>query len=435
VNPFIVYFLFLGVPLLLILTVNVISNKRKSLKAMAKLTDAKKSGLGEPASLHPYIDPNICLGCGTCVTACPEGEILGMINNKAVLVSPSSCIGHGACRTACPTDAITLVFGTESRGVEIPLVSPQFETNIAGIYIAGELGGMGLIRNAINQGIQAIAAIAKKCNAGPAMDYDLIIVGAGPAGLSASLAAKEKGLKFITLEQDTVGGTISHYPRGKVVMTAPAKLPIIGKFQFREASKEKLVEFWDEVLKKADLSIRTGERVDDIVTVAGGFNVKTNTGELQTKTVLLAMGRRGTPRKLDVTGESLPKVVYRLIDPEQYAGQQVLVVGGGDSALEAALAIAEQPGTTTVLSYRSEAFSRAKSKNREKVDAAVLAGRLTVMLSSQVTNITATTVSIEVGGQIREVPNDHIIVCAGGILPTPFLKKIGINVEERFGTA
>ena len=404
-------------------------------KALKKMQDAKESGLTEPASLHPAIDPSICLGCGTCVTACPEGEILGLINRKAVLVSPSSCIGHGACQEACPTGAITLVFGTETRGIEIPMLSPQFETTVPGIFIAGELGGMGLIKNAIIQGTQAVNAIKKRTKKTPGGYLDLLIVGAGPAGISAALAAKQNGLNFIVVEQDTVGGTVAHYPRGKIVMTQPAVLPLVGKFQFREASKETLMEFWESAANKIKEKLKTEHRVESVEAIEDGFQVTTNKQSFRTGSVLLAMGRRGTPRKLEVPGEDLPKVIYRLIDPEQYANRRVLVVGGGDSALEAALAIAEQPGTVTTLSYRSPAFTRAKPKNRERVTALGELGKLQVLLNSNVQSIAESQVLIKTEDGVSELPNDDVLVCAGGVLATPFLKKAGINVEEKFGAA
>ena len=434
VSPLSLYSLSIAGTALALVSFSLWRNRHSSRLALQKWSEAKQSGLVEPASLHPLIDPNVCLGCGTCVTACPEGAVLGLVNRKAQLVAPASCIGHGACREACPTGAISLVFGSATRGVEIPMLSPNFESSVPGLFIAGELGGMGLIKNAITQGQQAAeaAARARKSRSG---DYDLVIVGAGPAGLSAALAAQRNKLRYVVLEQDTVGGTIAHYPRGKVVMTAPAALPVVGKFQFREASKEKLVEFWQSVVDRSGLEIHTGQRVSDIRQTGKGFTVETEQGmSLEAKTVLLAMGRRGTPRKLGVEGEQLPKVVYRMIDPEQYAGRRVLVVGGGDSALEAALAIAEQPGSTVTLSYRSDAFSRAKTKNRDRVAAAEQAGVIRVMLQSNITSIGDAAVDISTAGGTETLPNDDVIVCAGGILPTPFLKQIGIHVEEKFGT-
>jgi thioredoxin reductase/ferredoxin len=404
-------------------------------RSVAAREAALEAGLGEPPTLHPVIDPEQCIGCGTCVTACPEGEILGLVNGRAELVEPSRCIGHGACRTACPSGAITLVFGTEKRGVDIPLVAPNFETNIPGIFIAGELGGMGLIRNAIEQGRQALEATLERGRAGRESQLDVVIVGAGPAGFSASLAALQHKLRFVTIEQDTLGGTVSHYPRGKVVMTTPVHLPIFGKVKLRETTKEQLLEFWQGVEEKAGLQVRYLERLEEVTPTADGFQVRTTRGTHETRSVILAIGRRGTPRKLGVPGEGQEKVVFRLIDPRGYRGRHVLVVGGGDSALEAAASLADEPGTTVTLSYRSEAFSRAKPKNRTRVEAAETQGRLRVLLRSQVRSIGPDRVAIDHAGTTMEIPNDGVIVCAGGILPTPFLKKIGIEVETKHGTA
>jgi thioredoxin reductase len=242
-------------------------------------------------------------------------------------------------------------------------------------------------------------------------------------------------MRFVTLEQDTLGGTVAHFPRGKIVMTKPVKLPLIGTVRITETSKEKLLAFWQDVVAKTGLKISFRERVENISKDGEVFTIKTTNTVYRARAVLLCIGRRGTPRTLDVEGEHLPKVVYRLIDPEQYAGQQVLVVGGGDSALEAATSIAEVGGTTVTLSYRGENFNRAKEANRRKVDAARDAGRLRVMLNSNVLSIAETTVNVEQSGQVHKLPNHAVIVCAGGILPTPFLKEIGVNVETKYGTA
>lgn len=407
--------------------------RKRERNSIAQREAAKKAGLTEPASLHPVIDPSRCLGSGTCVSACPEGDVLGLIRRKAELINPTKCIGHGACQRACPHDAISLVFGTEKRGIDIPNVQPNFETNVPGLFIAGELGGMGLIRNAVEQGRQAMDSIRKKKKG--KFDYDVAIVGAGPAGISATLSAHENKLRYVTIEQDSFGGTVAHFPRGKLVMTQPVILPTVGKVKFRETSKEKLMEFWQSVRKKTGIKINTGERMENIEPQNGGHKVTTDKGSYKVRSVLLTIGRRGTPRKLGVPGEEQTKVVYRLVDPEQYKGQHVLVVGGGDAALEAATSIAEQPGTTVALSYRSGSFSRAKEKNRNKVDEMAKAGRLNVLLSSNVKKIHEDKVEIDQEGQLHNLPNNGIIVCAGGILPTPFLKQIGIEVETKHGTA
>ena len=412
---------------------------RKEHRSKAALRESREAGLTEPASLHPVINQSLCIGCTSCVRACPEQSVLGIVGGKAALINPTHCIGHGACQTACPMGAISLVFGTATRGLDIPLVGPNFETNIPGIFIAGELGGMGLIRNAITQGRQAVDAIRSylKEQGKPASReaYDLLIVGAGPAGFAASLAAKEQGLRYVTLEQESFGGTVSHYPRGKIVMTAPVELPIVGKTRFKETTKESLLEFWQQVREENDLEIHYSEQVDAIERVDGVFSIVTKTGSYAARAVLLSIGRRGTPRKLGVDGEELSKVVYRLIDPEQYQGQHVLVVGGGDSALEAAISLADVPGTTVALSYRADAFSRAKPKNRDKVDAAAKAGRLNVLLKSEVMKISERDVLLSAGEKELALPNDAVIVCAGGVLPTPFLQDIGIEVETKYGSA
>lgn len=422
------YVLPLTVPLLIYLY------KRKRHQKIAEETwhEAVASGLTEPATLHPVFDPNLCLGSGGCYKACPE-QAIGIIDGKGVLVSPALCIGHGACAISCPVGAIKLVFGTETRGVDIPQLKPNFETNVPGIFIAGELGGMGLIRKAVEQGRQAMDFISKRGRT--KTPHDVIVIGAGPAGISATLAAKHHGLRCVTLEQeDTCGGSTLHYPRGKLVMTAPMNLPIFGKVKVKEISKEALVKVWEDVVAKTGIKINFSERMEKIERQGDAFFIVTNRANYLTHSVLLSIGRRGTPRKLDVPGEELEKVMYRLIDPEQYQGKHVLVVGGGDAALEAAVAISEQPGATVTLSYRGNAFNRVKPKNRERMEKATTLGQLRLLLESNVKQILPATVQIDQKGTGIELPNDAVIVCAGGILPTPLLKEIGIHIETRHGT-
>lgn len=426
---YLLYVLPLAVPLVLYLF------KRSRHQKIAKETwrESVESGLTEPATLHPVFDPNLCIGSGGCYKACPEHAI-GIIDGKGILISPALCIGHGACATSCPVGAIKLVFGTETRGVDIPQLKPNFETNVPGIFIAGELGGMGLIRKAVEQGRQAMESILKRGRA--KTPHDVVVIGAGPAGISATLAAKHHGLRCVTLEQeDTFGGSTLHYPRGKLVMTAPMNLPIIGKVKIREISKEALMKLWEDVVAKAGIKINFGERMEKIERQGDTFTVVTNRTSYLTRSVLLSIGRRGTPRKLDVLGEELEKVVYRLVDPEQYRGKHVLVVGGGDAALEAAVAISEEPGATVTLSYRGNAFNRVKPKNRELMKKTSGSGRLRLLLESNVKQILPATVQLDHKGTAIDLPNDAVIVCAGGILPTPFLKEIGIQIETRHGNS
>ncbi|HZW60256.1 MAG TPA: NAD(P)-binding domain-containing protein [Woeseiaceae bacterium] len=402
------------------------------------LVESIEEGLNEPPTLHPEIDHTTCIGCTNCVQACPEQDshtVLGMIGKKAHLVGPTNCIGHGACKAVCPVGAIKLVFGTSRRGVDIPYVSPTFETNVPGVFIAGELGGMGLIRNAVEQGSQAMQSIRKLVSAPHRNSLDTVIIGAGPAGFAATLAATDFSLKHVTVEQEELGGTVAHFPRRKLVMTQPANLPIVGKMRFKEVQKESLIEFWRDVESKTGITINYGERVDAIEAApTGGFVVRTSRRNYNTRTVLIAIGRRGSPRKLGVPGEDLSKVVYRVIDPEQYRGRRVLVVGGGDSALEAATSIASEPGTTVTLSYRSGSFSRAKPKNRDLVAQMSESGRLRVLFNSNVQSIAEDHVEIALQDATEQIPNDAVVVSAGGILPSAFLRTIGIEVETKWGT-
>lgn len=409
----------------------------KQLRPRVTLEESVAAGLLEPASLHPVIDTSQCIGCGACVGACPEmpdHQVLGVIDGKAQLVSPTDCIGHGACKVACPTHAIELVFGTETRGVNIPVLNANFESNVPGVYIAGELGGMGLIRNALTQGHQAMEAIAAAKRRDPKR-LDVVIVGAGPAGFAAALTAKSLGMRYVVLEQESLGGCVFQYPRSKLVMTQPVTLPIVGRLQFKVVSKEQLLEFWEKTTTQQQLDVRVRQQVVQVDRSADAFVVRTAAGlALPCSSVLLAIGRRGTPRKLGVSGESLPKVVYRLIDPEQYRGAQVLVVGGGDSALEAAASIAEQPNSYVTLSYRGAVFTRAKPRNRERVAAATAAGKLQVLLESTVKGIEAGAVRLMHSSREQVLRNDFVIVNAGGVLPNDFLQAIGVQVETKYGT-
>jgi thioredoxin reductase (NADPH) len=407
---------------------------RKSKIVEEKVKKAKETGLHEPVSLHPYIDVNKCIQTGACITACPEHDILGIINGKATLINASQCIGHGACFHACPTGAISLRIGTEKRGVDLPHVDQNFETNVPGIFIAGELGGMGLIRNAVEQGKQATENIVKAIKKNHHASYDLIIIGAGPAGIAACLTAKKHGIKFLLLEQDTLGGTVFTFPRKKIVMTSPMDLPLYGKIKLFETSKAELLDLWQTVMKKNNIAVQENSKVDSVVSEDGIIKVATLKGEqFTTAAVLLAIGRRGTPRKLNIPGELKEKVAYRLLEPEEINGKDIIVVGGGDSAIETALLLADQ--NHVVLSYRNEVFNRIKPVNSMALNKAVAAGKLEVRLNTNLVLIEDEYVTLSVGkeGEIIKLRNDLVYIFAGGELPTQFLEKTGIKITKKFG--
>ena len=411
-------------------------NSRKSLKIQEKIDQAKESGFHEPVSLHPVVNLDMCIGSGACITACPEKDILGIVNGRAFPINASRCVGHGACFYACPVQAISLCIGTEKRGVDLPHVSPEFETNIPGIFIAGELGGMGLIKNGVEQGRQAVENIVKKIKRSSNSDLDLVIVGAGPAGVSASLNAKKHNLNFITLEQDSLGGTVYNFPRHKIVMTSPMDLPLYGKVKFTEISKTELLQLWTEVLSANKINIQDQEKVEGILRYNDYFEVTTDKGSYKSRAVLLAIGRRGSPRKLGVPGEEKEKVFYRLLEPELIHNNKILVVGGGDSAIETAILLREEANQVTI-SYRSDSFSRLKQKNLEKITKAINDGEIKVLYNSKVIEIFDDKVALELNDSDRhiEIQNHLVYVFAGGDLPTKFLEKIGIAITTKFGEA
>ena len=421
---------------LIVVFIYLRKQRRESKRVEAKIVQAKLDGMYEPVSLHPVVDEGSCIRTGACIAACPEHDILGIRNGKATTINASHCVGHGACFHACPTQAITLCIGTEKRGVELPHVGQNFETNVPGIFIAGELGGMGLIKNAVEQGRQAVDNIVKSLKKNHEATYDLIIVGAGPAGISASLNAKKHHLKFLTLEQDTLGRTVFTFPRSKIVMTSAMDVPLHGKVKLSETSKTELLDFWNGVLQKNTIAIKENTKVEAIIPENGNFKVETFAGEqFTTCAVLLSIGRRGTPRKLGVPGETLEKVAYRLLEAEEIHGKDIMVVGGGDSAIESALLLADQNKVT--LTYRSDVFSRIKPKNNTKITEAIAGGRINVMFNTNPVRIEKNSVIVSSGIEQKEltIKNDLIYIFAGGELPIQFLQKIGIRITKKFGEA
>jgi thioredoxin reductase len=247
------------------------------------------------------------------------------------------------------------------------------------------------------------------------------------------LQAESQGLRYVTIDQDDVGGTLLSYPRQKLVMTQPMDIPIYGRFGRREARKEELLELWREIIARTGVAINTFERLEDATRVNGHFEVNTTKASYATRNILLAIGRRGTPRKLGVPGEDLPNVTYRLIEPEQYAGRSVLVVGGGDSAVEAAVTLADQAGARVALCHRRDAFSRVKPDNRRRIETAAASGAVEVRFGTEVREIGRDRVRLARGEEHSELEVDYTLVFAGGVMPTPLLERLGVEIETKFG--
>jgi len=425
----------LGILLMLgVLTISYQSwrRSRRAQEEQHEVPHKRIEKLQMPPSLHPFIDLDRCIGCGSCVASCPEAGVLGMVNLQAALVRADHCVGHGKCEAACPVGAITLVLGSAAQGVEVPVTDEFFQTRVPGIYVAGELRGVGLIRNALLQGMQCLDAIAARPRRLRA-DFEVIIVGAGPAGLGATLQAAAKKIQYLTLEQDDIGGAIIKYPRRKIVMTAPLHLPGYGKIHFREVRKEDLLQEWQKIITTTGVKIHTQKRVDQVAASRHGFLEVTTGGERYTAgNIILALGRRGTPRKLGVPGEQLAKVVYQLEEAESFAGRRCLVVGGGDSAIECALQLAAA-GAMVTFSYRQGTISRARIRNRQLLQEAIQQRRVRALMPSVVREIGPEAVSLEVEGQIKMLHNDNVFVMAGGVLPFEFLKQAGIAMRTLYG--
>ena len=398
-----------------------------------------------PASIHPNIDPDICIGSAACVQACPEKDVIGLVHGRAKLINPLACVGHGACAASCPVDAISLVFGTAKRGVELPVIDPTFQTSRPGVYVVGELGGMGLIRNAITQGREVGEYIAATDRRGHGDVLDALVIGAGPAGISATLSLMNQGLRVLLLEREEFGGTIAHYPRAKVVMTGVLDIPRYGKVRKRTMRKEDLIGLWQDIRGRTDLPVQTGELVESLDPDGlGNWIVRSTSGAYRAANVVLALGRRGSPRKLGVPGEELGKVYYRLIEPEMFREQHVLVVGGGNAAAECALALAggfgDSPrggGCASIsISYRRAEFARLRGQVREQLEAALASKRIRPLLSTNLISISPLEVVLERDdGSTFSIYNDSVIVQIGGTSPTQLLTTFGVATETKYGEA
>jgi thioredoxin reductase (NADPH) len=405
--------------------------RKKEEKAREKFKKMKVSGLDEAMTMHPHIDAMQCIGCGVCLRACPEGEVLGLIEGKAVLIHGAKCVGHGLCAEACPVGGIELIMAKPGRSADLPVIDSNFETTVKGMFIVGELGGMGLIKNAISQGKKVIEYITSLPQSTRDGMVDVAIIGAGPSGLTAGLTAQEKNLRYIVLEQGDIGGTILQYPRAKIVMTNPVELPLWGKLKFTEASKEQLLELWNAIIEKTKLKIATNEKVSNVQYANDEFTLTTSTKQVTARYVVLALGRRGTPRKLGVPGEERSKVAYRLIDAASHNNEHIMVVGGGDSAIEAAVGLASQNSNTVTLSYRKNEFSRIKERNKTHIDDFVSRKKITVIFNSEVKEIREDSILLLTQNGEQEIKNSYVYIFVGGELPNEFLKKIGIQMHAQ----
>lgn len=389
----------------------------------------------------PVIDAATCLGCHACVEACPY-DVLEIRRYVAVLARPTDCCGLTLCAQRCPNGSLVMGppidvdVGADARSpVTATATAPTASTasttardplehpDVPGLFLAGDVTGQGLIRTAIDQGARAVLAIAERPRTRAGDDtLDLIVIGAGPAGLSAALEAQARGLRALTVEQDSVAGSVRSFPRGKLVLDSAR--PTAGRLWLAETTKEELLARWLLAIRSAAPAILEHRRVTalDRAPGAAAFTVTAVDADGHTTTrraahVLVAIGRRGSPRRLDVEvpPAMLDHVHYALADARSFAGRRVLVVGLGDVAMEAALALARQPGTAVTVSYRGADFARGKARNLAEVRRRVAAGAIRLIWQSEVTAITPGRVRLRTPAGPTEVACDAVLVLIGAV--------------------
>lgn len=400
--------------------------KRLAEKVAAAARAAERENLpGPPKPQIPHVDPLKCVGCRACVDACPF-DALDIVDGIAKLVSRPACHGVAICAEVCPTGAISMA-ATAVSPHQAP-INDEFESVLnPGIFLVGDLSGLSLIKNAINTGVLAAETIARR----PRRDdceVDIAIVGSGPSGLSTGLRSAELGLRYVLLEQGSVANTLRHFPRSKLVFAQPFDVPLLGKVPMAECTKEQLLAMWDALIVRYGLKIHENEKVLTIERrLQGGFVVTTTQRSYTAAQVVLAIGKRGTPRRLGAKGEDAEKVLYNLVDAEHYKGKKVFVYGAGDVALETALALAGQKGTEVTLGYRGEKIDMAKKRNVDKLNAAAASGKMRVRPGvEKVLEIRPQEVVIQTIEGPVELSNDVVFACIGADMPTAWLKSIGV---------
>ena len=403
---------------------------RTEVKKVGGIAEAPRKRL-----LVHSINDDRCTGCEACITVCPT-DVLELVANKSRVERFGDCIQCEQCVTACPTTALVMHYeGTKPPPIRLPELDDYYQAS-PGLYLIGEAAGKPLVKNGSNLGRAVVehmlvtgmkswgADAAKKNN------VDVLIVGSGPAGLSAALSCIAKKLTYAVIEKDElVASTIARYPKGKHVMAEPYDVRCVGLLPVWDSHKDELLAAWRTIIERTGIKISTREAVEDIERDPRGYyKVKTTARSYAAQSVVLGIGTRGKPRKLGVNGESLEKVSPLLNDPGDHRGQRVLVVGGGDSAVEAAIALAA--GAAVTLSYRGKQLSRCKAKNRQLLDELEAQGRVRVLFGSTVSDIQPGMVVLKVGTQHEHVPNDHVFVCIGGDAPLKWLEKVGVRFTD-----
>jgi thioredoxin reductase/ferredoxin len=391
-----------------------------------------------PRILVHDINDDRCTGCDACVAVCPT-NVLDLVANKSRVLRFEDCIQCEACMFACPTEALVMFpEGAHPPPLKVPEMDENFMTAVPGQYLIGEVAGKPLVKSAANLG-RAVVEHMLATGMQPGVfgdsgtEVDVAIVGSGPGGLSAALSCIQRNLTYVVLEKEQqIASTIARYPKGKLVMAEPYDTANLSLLPVFDSSKEQLIPIWQELLERVQVAVRLGESVETVQQQRDGtFEVRSTVATYRAQRVVLSIGTRGKPRTLQVPGENLPKVFSLLEDPDEWRGRNVLVVGGGDSACEAALALADA-GAKVIISYRGKGFQRAAPKNKQAMEQYAHEGRIKAKLGSQVLAFEPDSVTIALGdGTQKRYPNDGAFVLIGADPPVAWLEKMGIRFIER----
>jgi putative YpdA family bacillithiol system oxidoreductase len=391
-----------------------------------------------PRILVHDINDDRCTGCDACVAVCPT-NVLDLVSNKSRVLRFQDCIQCEACMFACPTEALVMFpEGAVPPPLKVPEIDENFQTAVPGQYLIGEVAGKPLVKNAANLGRVVVEHMLQTGMRPGALGggqniVDVAIVGSGPGGLSAALSCIQKGLSYVVLEKEQeIASTISRYPKGKLVMAEPYDSVNLSLLPVFDSSKEQLIPIWKELLERVRLRVNQGESVETVTKQGDGtFEIRSTVASYRAQRVVLSIGTRGKPRTLQVPGENLPKIFSLLEDPDMWQAKNVLVVGGGDSAVEAALALSDSGAKVTV-SYRGKGFNRAAPKNKQTIENYAAEGRIKVKLGSQVLQFDHESVTLALAdGSQKRYPNDGAFVLIGADPPVQWLEKMGVRFVER----